>query len=183
LKEDEITNDNLIQFYVDDFIHKKYLELIKLIEDILINEPLKQIKKKFMSYILEMLVRRPEREEILLDALVNKLGDPDVDIANTAIKMLKNLQESHSRMSLVILNNVSNFMARTTNFNTKFYALVYLTQMNLVPNNNFLEAALKFFFDLFSHYSQIENEQDYVKSLSLIVKMINDICRFTKEKV
>jgi hypothetical protein len=183
LKEEEITNDKLIAVYVDDYVHKKYLELIKLIEDILVNDPLKQIKKKFMSLILEMLVRRPEREEILLDALVNKLGDPDVDIANTAIKMLKNLQESHSKMSIIILNNIKNFISRSNNFNTKFYSLVFLTQMNLIPNNDFLESSLRFFFDLFSHYSQIDGEQDYVKILSLIVKRINEICKFTKEKV
>jgi hypothetical protein len=136
-----------------------------------------------MSFILEMLIRRPEREEILLDALVNKLGDPDVDIANNAIKLLKNLQESHPKMSLVILNNIKNFISRTTNYNTKFYSLVYLSQMNLSANTDFLESSLKFFFDLFSHYSQTENEQDYVKLLSLIVKRINEICKFTKEKV
>lgn len=86
------SDERLLEIYFEDFIHKKYLEFIEIIEDIIINDPLKNIKKKYMNIILEMLVRRPEREEKLLLVLVNKLGDPDVEIASYAIKLLKNLQ-------------------------------------------------------------------------------------------
>lgn len=87
-----LTDEVLFEYYVEDFVHKKYLEFIEIIEDIIINDPLKNIKKKYMNLVLEMLVRRPEREEKLLATLVNKLGDPDVEICSHAIKLLKNLQ-------------------------------------------------------------------------------------------
>lgn len=87
-----LTDEELFEYYVEDFFHKKYMEFIEIIEDIIINDPLKNIKKKYMNNVLEMLVRRPEREEKLLATLVNKLGDPDVEICSHAIKLLKNLQ-------------------------------------------------------------------------------------------
>jgi ribosome biogenesis protein MAK21 len=90
---DSPDDDTLVQLYIDDHMHRLYLDVIVTIEDIIINDPLKPIKKKFMAMLLEMLVRRPEREEKLLEVLVNKLGDPDVDIANYTIKLLKDLQE------------------------------------------------------------------------------------------
>jgi hypothetical protein len=94
LSEEEQNNDGkLMQLYIDDHVHRVYLELIHVIEDIIIHDPLKPIKKKYMSILLEMLIRRPEREEKLLEVVVNKLGDPDVDIANYTIKLLKDLQE------------------------------------------------------------------------------------------
>ncbi len=86
------TDEDILDFYIDDFFHKKYLEFIEVIEEIIKNDPLKNIKKKYMNTILEMLARRPEREEKLLEVLVNKLGDPDVEICTHAIKLLKNLQ-------------------------------------------------------------------------------------------
>jgi hypothetical protein len=91
--QENIDDSKLIQFYIDDYIHRAYLEIIQIIEDIVINDPLKQIKKKFMGMLLEMLICRPEREEKLLEALVNKLGDPDVEVVNYAIKILLDLQE------------------------------------------------------------------------------------------
>jgi len=45
-----------------------------------------------MSTVFELLVSKPEREEILLKILINKLGDPDTEVANFAIKSLKELQ-------------------------------------------------------------------------------------------
>lgn len=88
-----LDDNTLIQMYIDDYIHKKYFELIQLIEHIIINDPLIVIKKKYMNILLEMMIRRPEREEKILDVLINKLGDPDVVVSNYAIKLLKDLQE------------------------------------------------------------------------------------------
>jgi len=87
-----LTDEALFELYVEDFVHKKYFEFIEIIQDIIINDPLKNMKKKYMNIIMEMLVRRPEREEQLLASLVNKLGDPVVEICSHAIKLLKNLQ-------------------------------------------------------------------------------------------
>jgi ribosome biogenesis protein MAK21 len=210
VEDSEITQINnnkeqLISLYIEDFIHKKYFELIQIIEDIVINDTLNPIKKKFMGILLEMLVKRPEREEKILEVLINKLGDPDVDICNHSIKLLKSLQQSHPKMSLIILKNVENFIARNSSrASSIFYSLVFLTHMNVINEQNFLEYSLKFFFDLFNKYADKEKEETFLqgknqkfskfnknngensfsnnKILSLIVKRINMLCKFSQEK-
>ena len=82
----------LVEFYIEDFIHKKYNTFIETINSLLISDPLKVIRKKMMRLVLELIVSKPEREDVLLEMLVNKLGDPDVDISNYTIKLLKELQ-------------------------------------------------------------------------------------------
>jgi ribosome biogenesis protein MAK21 len=176
-----ISDDELVKSFIDDFIHKKYLELIEAIESQMMNDPLKAIKKKYMNILLEMISKRPEREEKILDVIINKLGDPEVEVSNYAMKTLKSLQEAHPKMSVVIFKNVQNFMSKQSqeHNNAKFYSLVYLTQMNVIPSSEFMEISLNFFFDLFNLYSNNSSEHSE-KYLSLIVKRINIICHAGK---
>jgi hypothetical protein len=74
-------------------------------------------------------------------------------------------------------------MSKISNNNTKFYCLVYLTQMSVVPINEYLEFTLKFFFNLFAAYTSENMSDEYNKHLSLIVKRINTICKFCNDKV
>jgi len=209
-----LSDEQLLNYYVEDFIHKKYFELIEIIEDIIVNDPLKAIKKKFMNILLEMLTKKPEREEKLLEALVNKLGDPEVEIVNFTMKLLNELQSAHSKMSLVIIKNVQNFITKTkmnnpNNANVEYYSLVYLCGMEVVSDKEFIEFSLNYFFDLFNHYSKLNEEQSFkkIKSkfkkgrkkfnkkkkeevplspvekiLSLIVKRVNKLCIFSEER-
>jgi len=45
-----------------------------------------------MTTVYNLLVTKPEGEELNLKILVNKLGDPEVEVANFAISLLKELQ-------------------------------------------------------------------------------------------
>jgi ribosome biogenesis protein MAK21 len=198
--QEKLSDDLLFEIYTDDFIHRKYSELIEIINDIVINDPLQAIKKKYLNIILEMLTRKAEKEEKLLEILINKLGDPDVEVSNFVIKLLKTLQMSHPKMSLIILQNVQNFLSKLPegNNNSKYYCLVFLSNMNVINDKEFLEYSLNFFFDLFDHFSKLSEEAMNLKKknskfkkieeinpnkfLSLIVKRINIICKFATEK-
>jgi len=147
----------------------------------LIGDPLKVIRKKMMRLVLELIISKPEREDVLLQMLINKLGDPDVDISNFAIKLVKELQAAHHRMSLIILTFVEKFLTqKNLTDQAQFYAIVYLSQMQLVNDKEFIEAALKFFFELFNSYADKEDEK-YVKYIALIIKTLNQLCKFSKE--
>jgi hypothetical protein len=73
-------------------------------------------------------------------------------------------------------------MSKVSNINTKFYCLVYLSQMAIVAYTEFLDHSLKFFFDLFNSYTESNSEEEYTKHLSLVVKRINIICKYCSEK-
>lgn len=163
------SDEQLLSYYIEDFIHKKYFEVIEIIEDLIVNDPLKAIKKKFMNILLEMLVKKPEREEKLLETLINKLGDPEVEIVNFTVKLLNDLQTSHPKMSLIIMKNVQNFVTKSktntqNNTNAQFYSLVFLCGMNIVNDKEFIEFSLNYFFDLFNYYSKLSEENSFKKN-------------------
>ena len=183
-----LSDEQLLNYYIEDFIHKKYFELIEIIEDIVVNDPLKAIKKKFMNILLEMLTKKPEREEKLLEALINKLGDPEVEIVNFAMKLLNELQSAHSKMSLIIIKNIQNFITKSktnnpNNSNVEYYSLVYLCGMEVVNDKEYIEFSLNYFFDLFNHYSKLSEEQSFKKIKSKFKKGRKKFSKKKKEDV
>lgn len=195
----ESNESTLLQYYIDDTVHKLYLSFLETLEQIVINDPVKQMKKKYMQVLLEMITKRPEREEKILDVLINKLGDPDVDVTNSAIKTLKQLQMNHPKMSLIIFQNIRNFMSRCDKETARYYSLVYLTQMFITNNPEYIEENLKYFFDLFNTFcdedaakkhflnkkkvvgKKLDKNINSPKFLSLIVKRIYTLCKFSSE--
>lgn len=84
-------------------------------------------------------------------------------------------------MSLIILKFVEKFLSqKNLTDQGQFYSIVFLSQMELIHNKDFIEASLKFFFDLFNKYSENEEEK-YVKYTTLIIKSLNLLCKFSKE--
>ena len=154
-----ISNEELIESFYEDKIHHLYLRLILIIENNILNEPLIQIKKNNLNFLFEMLLNQPECEEKILSEIINKLGDPNSEISNFVINLLKNLQEQHLKMSFVIFNNVKTFFTQSQNVKAKLNSLIYLTQMKIPFNNNkFIEESIKFFFELFNQFSKKEDE-------------------------
>ena len=199
-----VNNDELIEAYFSDKIHNLYNRLINVLEKNVINEPLVKIKKKNLDMLLEMISKQPEGEEKILNALINKFGDPSTEVTNHVIDLLKRLQNEHMKMSLVIFNNVKTFYVSSQSQRAKLYALVYLTQM-AIPHNFplFLEESIKFFFELFNQFSsQEEPKKEQTKQtkhkkkktpkkqeadnsekiLSLIVKRINILLKYVKNQ-
>lgn len=87
-------------------------------------------------------------------------------------------------MSLTILKNVQNFMANENlNDNSKFYSLVYLSQMENYNNKDFVQYSINFYFDLFNIYTSKEDEENYLKHLSLVIKKISSLMKYCHEQV
>lgn len=88
------------------------------------------------------------------------------------------------KMSLIILKNVQNFMSNEAlNENSKFYSLVYLSQMENYNNRDFIQFSINFYFDLFNVYTSKEDEETYIKHLSLVIKKISSLMKYCHEQV
>lgn len=88
------------------------------------------------------------------------------------------------KMSLIILKNVQNFMANENlNANSKFYSLVYLSQMENYNNKEYIQHTINFFFDLFNAYTSKDDEENYIKHLSLVIKKISSLMKYCHEQV
>ncbi len=86
-------------------------------------------------------------------------------------------------MSVVILKNVEIFLQTPKlNDNGLYYSIVFLSQMEMLNNKNYIESGLRLLIDLFNKY-QVEENEKYYKYLTLIVKTINKMCIFASDKV
>lgn len=179
----EYTKDELINFYIDDFLHRKYFEFIEFIEESIRTEEILSIKKQMINLLMELLKAKPEREDYLLDSLVYKLGDPKPEVSNHAIKVIKDLQEAHSAMTLVICQRLKVFInGPKCNEAGKFHSLVLISMFRLTRDDNLLKFLLDMFFDLFNSYVNEEDEK-YWKFLEVVIKVIYSVCRLASDKV
>jgi len=159
----KINEEELFNSYYDDKVHHLYLRFVNLLEESINNEGIINIKKKNIEYLSEMLIKQPESEEKILQAIVNKLGDTSSEVSNYTIKILNQIQEVHMNMSNIIFKYVTIFYTINEKKESKLNALNYLVQMEIpnVSNFNykkiFLEESINFFFGLFN---QISNENE-----------------------
>ena len=151
----DIEDEELINSYYDDKIHHLYLRFINLLEESINTESITNIKKKKLDFLYDMLVKQPESEEMILQYIVNKLGDTSIDITNHIMKLLKKIQEQHMNMSTIILRYVTTFYTVNSKNQAKLNCLNYLVQMKIPhgKNKEFLEESIKFFFNLFKQIS------------------------------
>jgi len=105
----DISEDELINSFYEDKIHHLYLRFINILEYTINSESIINIKKKNLDYLYEMLVKKPESEEKILQDIVNKLGDTSNEVSNYTMKLLKQIQEQHMNMSTVIFKYVTTF--------------------------------------------------------------------------
>ena len=64
--------------------------------------------------ICELLMERPEQEQFLLSALINRLGHPQSRVAAKVAQMLEQLVQRHPNMRSVVVKEVEQLMFRYT---------------------------------------------------------------------
>ncbi|MFO0515244.1 MAG: hypothetical protein ACK5YA_00155, partial [bacterium] len=69
-ESDIIPDSILIEAYVSDTIHKLYFQFITSLENYLKEDNVIQIKKQILGIIQELLCKKPEREDYLMDLLI-----------------------------------------------------------------------------------------------------------------
>mmetsp|Transcript_3763 Transcript_3763/g.7196 ORF Transcript_3763/g.7196 Transcript_3763/m.7196 type:complete len:988 (-) Transcript_3763:442-3405(-) len=81
----------------------------------------------------QLLTEIPEGEQILLDLIVNKIGDPTKKIASAAAHELRKILDTHPNMTRVIAREVQQ-LAHRPNLSAKalYNCIIFLNQLKLV---------------------------------------------------
>lgn len=121
----------LALYAFEDGLKKKYARFVAALEE-LSKDPLEHLKHKAMRAIRDLLVAKPEQEQELLSALVNKLGDPQRKVASKASHLLRTVLEFHPGMKRVVAREVM-AMCKRPNVppRAKYYSVVFLHQLPL----------------------------------------------------
>lgn len=92
-------------------------------------------KNQAIIYASKLLCYAPEKEQMLLSMLVNKLGDPSNKVAAKALHHLTEVSYKHPAMCGVITNETEKFLFRNNiTEHAQHFALCFLAQ--LAPNGN-----------------------------------------------
>jgi hypothetical protein len=102
---------HLLLIYFEDQVKVAYSTYLQALEKHL-SDSQYSIKNNLIQILLELLIERPEQEKVLLSLLVNKMGDPDRQLASKISHYLNRLLQRHPRMKLVIVNEVEQFLRR-----------------------------------------------------------------------
>jgi len=71
----------LLMWYMEDAVKKKYGQFVVDLEE-KAKHPLQFVREKTVKACFELLVRKPEQEQLLLSILVNKYGDKERKVSN-----------------------------------------------------------------------------------------------------
>lgn len=141
-------------------------------------------KKQAIICAAKLLSYAPEKEQMLLSMLVNKLGDPSKFIASKALHHLTEVSLKHPAMCGVIANETEKFLFRNNiTEHAQHFALCFLSQ--LAPHGN-LDVCAKLvniclsFFKIVVKNGQINSKT--MQSILLCLKnSIGDVVRANKE--
>jgi ribosome biogenesis protein MAK21 len=145
----------LLYWLVEDGIKKRYASFVEAVEAAS-KDNLAFIKEKAVRIIAELLTDRPEAEQKLLSALINKLGDPDRKLASKAGYLITRLLTQHPNMKGVVVREVERFIFRPgLTDRARYYCVVYLNQMVLTHTENGAKLARKLVDIYFSMFALI----------------------------
>lgn len=95
----------LLLWGVEDAVKRRYQQYVELLQKCS-TDNLDFIKEKATKIISRLLSAKPEGEQVLLSALVNKLGDPSRKLASDAGYLLGQLLLEHPAMKPVVVREV-----------------------------------------------------------------------------
>ncbi|KAJ3619187.1 hypothetical protein Zmor_008735 [Zophobas morio] len=153
---------HLLLIYFEDQVKVAYSTYLQALEKHL-SDSQYSIKNNLIQILLELLIERPEQEKVLLSLLVNKMGDPDRQLASKISHYLNRLLQRHPRMKLVIVNEVEQFLRRPNmTLQAQYYSVCFLNQILLHRNDTVLPNKLLdiyfFMFTLLSKEAAVDHK-------------------------
>ena len=125
----------LITWMFEDKVKKLYVKFLDNLE-LVGKDSIDKTKIKSLSTILELLAGNPEQESVLLNRLVNKLGDPSRTIASKAMYLLSQLLDRHPVMKWVVVGEVERLLYRPNiAARAQYFGICFLSQIILEKFN------------------------------------------------
>lgn len=139
------------------------------------NDALDYFKKLAISIVSDCLIERPEREETLLSLLINKLGDPNNDIAKHTIQNVVRILKKHNNMTQVFTGEIQQYMERVKTPSLYFYISLLNKIVFFEDDLDYISNVLKIYFSQFKRLTKEKDENHKNEILTLILRGINNI--------
>ena len=142
-----------MQAYYEHCIKEIYRDYVTNVLVQMTHDDLEFYRKYSLNCLEELIESKPEMEEVILSAIVNKLGDVTKKISCHTIYLLIQLIKKHVTMAEVIVREVQLFIQRPgIKASHRFYATAFLNRVAamVAPKDDKVRIALfKIYFGLF----------------------------------
>lgn len=121
----------LSHWYFEDQLKDQYQKFITVLSTVA-SDTVDANRELAISIMTDLLISNSEMEHQLLQAIVNKVGDPRSKVASKAVFCLNKLLLEHPNMKLVVLREIEKLLFRTNIApRAQYYAICLLTQFVL----------------------------------------------------
>ncbi|CAI2161374.1 19917_t:CDS:10 [Funneliformis geosporum] len=129
--KENISNKNLILWSFEDYLKRKYFELIRIIE-ILSYDVVIYVKLQILGIIFTLFMEKPEQESNLLKLLVNKLGDNEKKAASKASYLIDQIFPKHPSMKKIVIQEIEQLiLSPAANNHAQYYGVIALSRIIL----------------------------------------------------
>eukprot|EP01039_Chlorochromonas_danica_P000178 gene178-187_t len=153
----------------------RYGQLIEVVQKAL-QANLVYFRKQGLATTYDLLAGKPEQEKLLLEILVNKLGDPEGTVMSKASEILRQLVSKHPAMKIVLICEVRHFIQRAlSKIPLLFAAINFLNSINLHEKDEDRVAQLlaECYLSLFE--TALEAKEKGSRLLAALLKGINKV--------
>ena len=174
LEKKKINDVLLCDMYYEHKLRSLYIEYIELVGK-WTNDPLDYFKKLAISILSDLLMECPEQEETLLTLLVNKLGDPNDEVAKHTVQNIVRIIKRHNNMTQVVTGEVRQQIERVKTQSIYFYISLLNKIVFYEDDIEFISSVVKLYFSQFKRLNKEVEEKHKNNILTLILRGINNI--------
>ena len=134
--DDQLRDKCLAFWWYEDALKRRFGEFVSALEAAT-HDSLVHVRSKVVRVAFDLLRSKAVQEQAMLFLLVNKLGDPDKQVASKVSHLLTRLLSEHPAMKAVIAKEVSRLIFRpNVSERAQHYGTAFLTQIMLSKDNS-----------------------------------------------
>lgn len=162
----------LSKLHFEDKLKQKYTEFITILKNH--TQDTVEFFKKTAVKALAGLARKPEMQDLILETIVNKLGDPITQIPTAVVLECNHLVWRNKALMEPLLKVLNRFCLKSNQSSSgKFYAIVLMNSLKLTSNDSTcLHILVSTLLKLFPIIVK-ETRQSGNKAVSLLLKALN----------
>ncbi|KAG0410280.1 hypothetical protein HPB47_012597 [Ixodes persulcatus] len=162
----------LLLWHFEDTLKQKYASFLQSLETVSFDQ-VEKLKMRAVTCMFHMLTYNPEREQLLLQRLVNKLGDRAHSVSSRVAHLLSQLTNHHPLIKPSVVAEVERLIYRpNVAAKAQYYALCFLSQLLLSDDEGPLARKLvSLYFDFFKRC--VQKAQADSRTLRVLLTGVN----------
>ncbi|CAN7995585.1 unnamed protein product [Ixodes hexagonus] len=169
----------LLLWHFEDTLKQKYASFLQSLETVSFDQ-VEKLKMRAVTCMFHMLTYNPEREQLLLQRLVNKLGDRAHSVSSRVAHLLSQLTNHHPLIKASVVAEVERLIYRpNVAAKAQYYALCFLSQLLLSDDEAPLARKLvSLYFDFFKRC--VQKAQADPRTLRVLLTGVNRAFPYAK---